>query len=206
MYGDFSRASFHQIVTFLYGCGATFVGVFIITLAPNASSEEESEQDVEEGPDTITSPGSVRMGGLGRQNRASLLLPDGVVSAAVSPVLRHKTSGGFSMIGFSPAQVCAGALLTCSDTNIRTQRVLVVHTPPRDSFIRHLSHEAEREGPNPTYQTPESVGRRRAISWVEDDATPRPNHFRRPRVRSIVGKREGSRSRDHDVHGFESPT
>ncbi|KAE9410286.1 DUF803-domain-containing protein [Gymnopus androsaceus JB14] len=30
LYGDFKKASFHQIVTFLYGCAATFAGVFII--------------------------------------------------------------------------------------------------------------------------------------------------------------------------------
>ncbi|KAI6047329.1 magnesium transporter NIPA-domain-containing protein [Pisolithus marmoratus] len=28
LYGDFRRATFHQMVTFLYGCAATFVGVF----------------------------------------------------------------------------------------------------------------------------------------------------------------------------------
>ncbi|KAL1680692.1 magnesium transporter NIPA-domain-containing protein [Schizophyllum commune] len=36
LYGDFERAKFHQIVTFLYGCGATFLGVFII--APSSLS------------------------------------------------------------------------------------------------------------------------------------------------------------------------
>ena len=40
LYGDFKRASFHQIVTFLYGCAATFAGVFIIAWAPGGRGGE----------------------------------------------------------------------------------------------------------------------------------------------------------------------
>ena len=31
LYGDFRNATLHQMVTFLYGCGATFAGVFVLT-------------------------------------------------------------------------------------------------------------------------------------------------------------------------------
>lgn len=107
LYGDFKRASFHQIITFLYGCAATFLGVFIITWSPNTSSEEESSQDIEEGQDVISTPASVRLGSLSR-HRATLIIPDGVVNAAATPSLRRKRSDGLSMIGFSPAQVSPG--------------------------------------------------------------------------------------------------
>ncbi|KAJ3485017.1 hypothetical protein NLI96_g5248 [Meripilus lineatus] len=190
LYGDFKRASFHQIITFLYGCCATFLGVFIITWSPNTSSEEDSSQDVEEGPGVTSTPASVRLGSLSR-HRATLIIPDGVVNAVSTPSLRRKQSDGLSMIGFSPAQ-----------------RLLVVHTPPRDVFVRPLTQEPEREGPSGSSQSPESVvGRRRttSISWAEQEPSPRPGQIRRPRGPSIVGKREGSRSRNHAVHGTESP-
>ena len=48
LYGDFKRASFHQIVTFLYGCAATFAGVFIIAWVPtNKTPEGPGEVDEE---------------------------------------------------------------------------------------------------------------------------------------------------------------
>ncbi|KAK0191244.1 magnesium transporter NIPA-domain-containing protein [Armillaria mellea] len=36
LYGDFQKASFHQIVTFLYGCSATFAGVYTIARSPSS--------------------------------------------------------------------------------------------------------------------------------------------------------------------------
>ena len=50
LYGDFERAKFHQIVTFLYGCGATFLGVFIIAWAgPGDGGDEVGEGEEREG-------------------------------------------------------------------------------------------------------------------------------------------------------------
>jgi len=45
LYGDFRKTTFHQFVTFLYGCGATFAGVFII--ATDTSDSSQVEQPVE---------------------------------------------------------------------------------------------------------------------------------------------------------------
>ncbi|THH33644.1 hypothetical protein EUX98_g503 [Antrodiella citrinella] len=48
LYGDFKRATFHQTVTFLYGCGATFAGVFIITWTQRTPDEDDDEDGVDE--------------------------------------------------------------------------------------------------------------------------------------------------------------
>ena len=44
LYGDFRQASLHQMLTFLYGCGATFAGVFMLTWR----SAKERRKDREE--------------------------------------------------------------------------------------------------------------------------------------------------------------
>ncbi|KIL68150.1 hypothetical protein M378DRAFT_196633 [Amanita muscaria Koide BX008] len=41
LYGDFQKATFHQTVTFLYGVGTTFAGVFTIAWAHNAPPEDD---------------------------------------------------------------------------------------------------------------------------------------------------------------------
>lgn len=99
-------------MTFLYGCGATFLGVFIITWTQRAPDEEDEEEDDEDEGDVtdleegagVRTPRDVRMGSLARRNRATLVIPEGVVSAAGTPILRHRQSM-VSMIGLSPAQV-----------------------------------------------------------------------------------------------------
>ena len=134
LYGDFKKATFHQLVTFLYGCGATFLGVFIISWSPRGSSEPEydeeegdpDEDDDETDPmsaDTVTmtgtsvaesmtaSPsavGSVRTlkGSISRRARPALAIPDGMGSSADSSghALRNRHSV-VSLYGFSTAQV-----------------------------------------------------------------------------------------------------
>lgn len=49
LYGDFKTATFHQLVTFLYGCGATFLGVFIISWSSRRNPEPKPEFDEEQG-------------------------------------------------------------------------------------------------------------------------------------------------------------
>ncbi|KAK7695567.1 hypothetical protein QCA50_000203 [Cerrena zonata] len=120
------KATFHQLITFLYGCGATFFGVFLITWNPSSSSstQEAPEQHTETEPsdasltDSSTDPRNhnVRLGSISRRNRAMLVIPEGTVSSSASPRLARKQSI-VSMLGFSSAQ-----------------RVLIVHTPPRDGF------------------------------------------------------------------------
>jgi len=152
LYGDFKKATFHQLVTFLYGCAATFTGVFIIAWEPQQSvSEEEpespnddqSEQDVAESEDDDTplvGPGSVR------RKRPALILPSGFREHQ----LLHKQSA-VSMLALSPARP-----------------LLMVHTPPREIPDRFRERDPERDP-----QTPLSGSqRRRAISYV-DDGRPR---------------------------------
>ena len=117
LYGDFKRASFHQIVTFLYGCAATFAGVFIIAWVPTNKTpegpgevDEEVDGDLEAGrtndSNGTTVPQDVRMGSLGRRHKPVLVIPDGggVDSAQGTPVLRNRQSM-IDLIGLSPAQV-----------------------------------------------------------------------------------------------------
>ncbi|CDO74283.1 hypothetical protein BN946_scf184663.g4 [Trametes cinnabarina] len=122
LYGDFKQATFHQLVTFLYGCGATFAGVFIIAWAPNLPEDELLDDEDDGDEDEPTLPGSrgdaptgdvsatnanvrnVKLGSLARRNRPTLVMPDNVVSAHATPILRSRQSI-VSLYGFSPAQV-----------------------------------------------------------------------------------------------------
>lgn len=117
LYGDFQRASFHQMVTFLYGCAATFAGVFMIAWAPSVYHADSEDQHTGMGPEAIEGAaaasdiGSPRglgltVGGLSRRNRPTLILPEQALSrsATSSPILRHRQSI-VSLVGFSPAQV-----------------------------------------------------------------------------------------------------
>lgn len=120
LYKDFQRATFHQMVTFTYGCGATFAGVFIIAWA-NGNNREEVGQPANEvnrptgdTGEQIVSSGSVRgvpVGSLNARSRPVLVIPR---TAHETPVLRNKQST-VSLAGYSPAR-----------------NLLLVHTPPRD--------------------------------------------------------------------------
>jgi len=174
LYGDFKRATFHQTVTFLYGCGATFTGVFIITWTQNTSDEDDAgdqEESVANLEDGVRTPRDVRMGSLARRNRATLVIPDGVVSAAATPILRNRQSM-VSMIGLSPAQ-----------------RLLIISSSPHDDTPRPLPGDFERD----VLSTPGTISRRRAVSWLGDDATARTASRR---IRSTISSRENSRIRD----------
>ena len=125
LYGDFKKATFHQLVTFLYGCGATFAGVFIIAWAPsNPPRESEHEDDAEDDASshTATLPGSrnepsssaatsddghtlrsIKVGSLARRSRPTLVMPEGAAASA-TPIL-HSRHSIVSLYGFSPAQV-----------------------------------------------------------------------------------------------------
>jgi hypothetical protein len=97
LYGDFRKATFHQMVTFLYGCAATFAGVFVLAWGPGPEdSNEESPRD------TALSPVREALGSGGRQNRRLALVDaDGI------PIQRlaHRQSVIGLMGGISPAQV-----------------------------------------------------------------------------------------------------
>lgn len=114
LYGDFKRATFHQIVTFLYGCATTFAGVFIIAWAPGGVGPDE-DGSIAQDPDDVEAivmhdgetplPRNLRIGSLSRRDRPTLVIPEGVAaSSAATPILRNRQSL-VSMIGLSPAQV-----------------------------------------------------------------------------------------------------
>lgn len=96
LYGDFKEASFHQLVTFIYGCAATFGGVYLIAMY----SPQEEDLTVSD-PESATVPSTpeVRLGTVGRRNKRLTKL-----DVARSPSLRRKPSTS-SLVGFSPAQV-----------------------------------------------------------------------------------------------------
>ncbi|KAF9815533.1 hypothetical protein IEO21_04533 [Rhodonia placenta] len=109
LYGDFIEATFHQIVTFLYGCAATFAGVFIIAMAPSPGSpqpiddESSTVRDVEsEAGDTAGLASNASS--LGRANHVRLVVPEDITTPSSSPGLRPRQSM-VSMYGLSPAQV-----------------------------------------------------------------------------------------------------
>ncbi|KAI0637919.1 DUF803-domain-containing protein [Trametes polyzona] len=196
LYGDFKQATFHQLVTFLYGCGATFAGVFIIAWAPalpedhEQPTEDQDERPVpDEGSDAATIedlPSSVRnvkLGSLARRNRPTLVVPDssGALSANATPILRSRQSL-VSLYGFSPAQ-----------------RVLLMNSSPRDEFVRpNLQQDPERDAGT----SPESLGRRRAVNWLDGDLS-RQTSARSSRV---YGATSTTTSRDHSRLGDRAPS
>lgn len=96
LYGDFKTAKFHQFVTFIYGCGATFAGVWIIAWPaseePSTGPDVGATSDVETMAHDVFVPDGVSVGGVvGRK-------PGNV------PVLRSRQST-VSLVGISPAQV-----------------------------------------------------------------------------------------------------
>ncbi|KAI0347448.1 DUF803-domain-containing protein [Trametopsis cervina] len=181
LYGDFKRASFHQIVTFLYGCAATFAGVFIIAWAPfskdGAEAEDSAGPPVDEDLEAATPnrsdsviPRDVRMGSLSRRDRPTLVIPDAIAEAQATPILRNRQSM-VNLIGLSPAQ-----------------RVLIVGTP-REEVARTLSHDPERNDAD-------EFRRRRAVSWIGEGT-----HSLRGgrRITSNAASRDTSLSRSSQV-------
>ncbi|KAJ6629147.1 magnesium transporter NIPA-domain-containing protein [Mycena sp. CBHHK59/15] len=143
LYGDFKKASFHQLVTFLYGCAATFTGIFIIAWEPQQGEPEDAETTpVEADADGTDSEEDdehpMALGTPGRRKRPTLALASG-------HGLIHKQSP-VGILGLSPARP-----------------LLMVHTPPRE--IPDRFRDIERE---PQTSIPGSA-RRRAISWMGDE-------------------------------------
>ncbi|EPQ59360.1 DUF803-domain-containing protein [Gloeophyllum trabeum ATCC 11539] len=183
LYGDFRRATFHEMVTFLYGCAATFAGVFIIAWAPSGAPDVEAsefEYDGDAGQSEIASEAGVGggagggigngFGSVGRRRAATLVLPSGS-----QPVLRNKTST-VSLIGLSPAQ-----------------GLLLVHTPPRDGIVGRPGSSAGFD--RDVTATPNSVGRQRVVSWASFNEDGRSRSQERRRVLmygSATGTRENS--------------
>jgi len=113
LYGDFQKAKFHQIVTFLYGCAATFVGVFTIAWTPvdvdpgilNTEDHGDSEESsmAPNASQAIHDGAPLDLNTIGRRRRGALVLPSGVTGPKDTPSPRHKRGG--VVMGISPAQV-----------------------------------------------------------------------------------------------------
>ncbi|KAF8558822.1 DUF803-domain-containing protein [Imleria badia] len=113
LYGDFRRASFHEMLTFLYGCAATFAGVFVIASGQTNGNTSESVQDEERSDPGGRQQAASRINGVGSlvaQNHPAQGSPK--VGAREIPGLRHKQSA-MSMVGYTPVQ-----------------NMLLAHTPP----------------------------------------------------------------------------
>ncbi|KAH9960505.1 magnesium transporter NIPA-domain-containing protein [Russula dissimulans] len=97
LYGDFKKAKFHQFMTFMYGCGATFTGVWIIAWVkesptPTESNDRGAISDIDaESRDPFVSDDGPAGAGVGRKS----------VSSPVLESRRNKVS----LVGISPAQV-----------------------------------------------------------------------------------------------------
>jgi hypothetical protein len=106
LYGDFQKATFHEIITFFYGCAATFAGVFIIAWGPNQSKSDpdcagESEDGTPNASDPQqTAPEGSRHGSARRKK---------VIPADVAG-LKDGRNRSISIIGISPAQVSKSTL------------------------------------------------------------------------------------------------
>ncbi|KAH9482842.1 putative magnesium transporter NIPA1 [Psilocybe cubensis] len=170
LYGDFQKAKFHEVVTFLYGCAATFAGVFIIAWTPKNSGQNDgqvigsSANSINDGEAPNVSDGDqLGLGTVGRRSRATLVLPSGVTGPKDTPSLGRKRS---AVMGISPAQ-----------------HLLLVHTPPRSIPSRtNADFDVERDGTSPDY-----TGRRRTMSWYGYEGT-QESRDRGTRESSLVGR------------------
>jgi hypothetical protein len=176
LYGDFKTAKFHQFVTFIYGCAATFAGVWII--AWPASEEPSTGPD-----DRVGATSDVETTG------HDAFVPDGVSVGGVVgrkpgnvPVLRSRQST-VSLVGISPAQVQSTIFVQrTNNVNLLLQRLLLIHTPPRLEVQLGQEHGVVWEAESNGRGREGSLGRRRAITWLADGSpTPRP----RTRLRSV---------------------
>ncbi|KAI5125033.1 hypothetical protein M0805_007457 [Coniferiporia weirii] len=95
LYGDFRKATLHQMVTFLYGCAATFGGVFMLTWGSGVGPDE---------PEQSGSGGRLpeeEARAAERTGRAQVFVPSASANARPVPIVRSKSS---LLVGLSPAQ------------------------------------------------------------------------------------------------------
>ncbi|KAJ7368123.1 DUF803-domain-containing protein [Mycena albidolilacea] len=146
LYGDFKKATFHQLVTFLYGCAATFTGVFIIAWEPHWSSGDDEQESPPSEPSDQDGPESedderLHVGPVLIRKRPALVLPHGFRE---QQLMNRQSSVG--MLTLSPARP-----------------LLMVHTPPREIPDRFRERDAERDPQTP----PSGSQRRRTLSYAD---------------------------------------
>lgn len=118
LYGDFRSTTLHQLVTFAYGCGATFAGVFILTWGTGVEPGDD---------DAATNPARQRDGSVDRgRTQVHVVLPTPPRrQESAKPILRGRAST-LSLVGFSPAQ-----------------RILLVRTPPTNEQLPIARYRAQ---------------------------------------------------------------
>ena len=99
LYGDFRQASLHQMLTFLYGCGATFAGVFMLTWRSAKERQKEQEASQRASRDEEQEHRE-RLLGAGASRTRSQLTVGTSTPARPMPLVRAKTSS----LTLSPAQ------------------------------------------------------------------------------------------------------
>jgi magnesium transporter len=92
LYQDFRRVTFHQFLTFLYGCAATFGGVYFLTAGPSGQRPDEEAA-------TIVTARPERLAAIPEESGSS----EGRLTAHPVKVLRHQKSA--TGMGLSPGQV-----------------------------------------------------------------------------------------------------
>lgn len=148
LYGDFKEATFHQLVTFFYGCATTFGGVYLIARSTGSQDEESAISD----PESATAPSTpdVRLGTVGRRSRHLPMLD----TARPSPSLRRKPSTS-SLVGFSPAQ-----------------RLLIMHSPVDDDDVQSGTDTRRWTMNWPVDETPDRYRTPRRSPLVQDTQLP----------------------------------
>lgn len=161
LYRDFDKVPFEHMVIFLYGCAATFLGVFILTLpTPQTNNEDDeegtirgdgeddllSETGVNGGPDSIPRRSSFTFSPAHNQSLpfpASTPVQAGPSTGSLRTTIRPRSSS--SAIGLSPA----GYLLLATEhrsTNPATPLPIIAmpilrqHSTPTPQ--RHGSYQA----------------------------------------------------------------
>lgn len=152
LYGDFRKAGFHAIITFLYGCAATFIGVFIIANGTTSDREEHVPHTIR--PDGEVQDGSrLSMGTIGKKCHATLQTP-----------IPRKQKSSVGVVGIiSPAQVCPSLLPVVSQGFTCRKQLLLAHTPTRESPVASREGETGYEDGD-IASTPSSYGRNRSLS------------------------------------------
>ena len=107
LYRDFEDISFHQFITFLYGCATTFLGVFFLT-SPQASvtSEIENVLDIQSPPeDTTNTRVQLTPGPMGARGQSSRGPIRGHIRGRASSVSLGLSAGQVRLYrGLTPAE------------------------------------------------------------------------------------------------------
>jgi len=134
LYGDFYKVQLHQFITFLYGCGATFAGVYLLTRANSSDDEDRSSRS---GGDVERSGGG-RLPDIPEENPArNMPVLKSTGSGPIRILTRKQSTTG---IGLSPGQY----LLLAAPSTPTDRRARSPDNDRRNSFPTSRARSAER--------------------------------------------------------------